>query len=134
MIVVLDASAAVGIVIGTTSVDTFGSIIANADLVIAPDLFTAEVCNAFWKYGKAGQLTTDACKNGVGRALALTDRLESSHTLHGEAFALALRYSHPVYDTLYLVLARRNSATLLTMDRRLAELARNLELDVISVA
>jgi predicted nucleic acid-binding protein len=36
-----------------------------------------------------------------------------------------------VYDTLYLVLARRNNSTLLTMDRRLAVLARKLEIEVV---
>jgi predicted nucleic acid-binding protein len=38
---------------------------------------------------------------------------------------------HPVYDTLYLVLARRNNAVLLTQDRRLAELGRLLDIEVV---
>jgi predicted nucleic acid-binding protein len=37
---------------------------------------------------------------------------------------------HPVYDSLYLVTARRTGSTLLTFDKGLAEMARKLKIDV----
>ena len=43
--------------------------------------------------------------------------------LQAEALALATHLDHPVYDCLYLVLARREVATLLSADQKLLELA-----------
>ena len=65
------------------------------------------------------------------QALNLPDRLEPSNALHVGGFCLACRHLHPVYDALYLVLARRNNALLLTLDRRLAALAEQLDIEII---
>jgi predicted nucleic acid-binding protein len=43
-----------------------------------------------------------------------------------EALALATHLDHPLYDCLYLVLARREVASLLSADRRLLELAKKV--------
>ena len=40
-----------------------------------------------------------------------------------EALALACHLNHPVYDCLYLALARREAAAVLTADKRLMALA-----------
>lgn len=42
--------------------------------------------------------------------------------LQAEALALATHHDHPVYDCLYLVLARREVAALLSADQRLLKL------------
>jgi predicted nucleic acid-binding protein len=47
-------------------------------------------------------------------------------TLLDAAMALAGRLLHPIYDCLYLTLARREEAVLATFDRRLAALATQL--------
>jgi predicted nucleic acid-binding protein len=47
-------------------------------------------------------------------------------TLLDAAMALARRLLHPIYDCLYLTLARREEALLATFDRRLAALATQL--------
>jgi predicted nucleic acid-binding protein len=128
---VIDASAAVGIVLAQPGTELFSPLLEQAALVIAPDLFVAEVGNTLWKYRKASLLPMARCEQALEQAMGLPDRIEPSSTLHLEAFALACRHHHPVYDTLYLVLARRNNATLLTLDRRLAKLAGKLEIEVI---
>lgn len=56
-------------------------------------------------------------------AADLVDHIEPDRTLLAEALALATHLDHPVYDCLYLVLARREVASLLSADRRLLELA-----------
>jgi predicted nucleic acid-binding protein len=131
MNIVIDASAAVSLVLGIPGSEICYAPLDQAELVMAPDLFIAEVCNAIWKYRKADLLPMDRCETVLEQALSLPDQLESSSVLHLEAFALAVRHIHPVYDALYLVLARRNNAAILTLDHRLAELARKLEIDVI---
>jgi len=131
MNVVIDASAAVGLVLAFPGTERFAAPLEQANLVAAPDLYVAEVCNALWKYRKADLLPIARCELAVEQALNLPDRIEPSGALHVEAFALACRHLHPVYDALYLVLARRNNALLLTLDRRLAALAEQLDIEII---
>jgi predicted nucleic acid-binding protein len=128
MNVVIDASAAVSVALAMSGSEIFFAPLDQADLVLAPDIFVAEVCNAVWKYRKAELLPMEQCERALEHALSLPDQFESGLALQREAFALASRHIHPVYDALYLVLARRNNAAILTLDRRLEELARKLEI------
>jgi predicted nucleic acid-binding protein len=131
MNVVIDASAAVGIVLLMPGTEIFTPLLEQAAMVAAPDLYVAEVSNAIWKYRKADIIPMVRCEWALEQAVSLPDRFESSSALYLEAFALACRHLHPVYDALYLVVARRTNATILTMDRRLAALAGQLEIAVI---
>jgi len=131
MNLVIDASAAIGLVLAMPGSEIFSAPLKQAALVITPDLFVSEVCNAIWKYRKADLIPMTRCEQLLEQALSLPDRIESSTALHIEAFALSCRHLHSVYDALYLVLARRNNAVILTMDRRLAILAEKLEIEVI---
>lgn len=131
MMVVLDASAAVGVTLMQPQAKPLISHLEAATLVLAADLFVSEVCNAFWKYRKANLLDREQAEQALATALELPDSIESSADCYQEAFALAVRHQHPFYDTLYLVLARRHTATLLTIDTRLAALANSLEIPVV---
>jgi predicted nucleic acid-binding protein len=132
MNVVIDASAAVGVVLALPGTEIFLPLLEGAAMVTAPDLYVAEISNALWKYRKADLLLLERCELLLEQAISLPDRIESSAALYQESFALACRHLHPVYDTLYLILARRINATILTMDRRLAALAGSLEIKVIT--
>lgn len=130
MNVVIDASAAVGLVLAMPGTESFTPLLEQAAFVAAPDLYVAEVGNALWKYRKANLLPMARCELALEQIVSLPDRFEPSSTLYIEAFALACRHLHPVYDALYLVLARRTNATILTMDRHLAALAEKLEIQI----
>ncbi|MDA3903823.1 MAG: type II toxin-antitoxin system VapC family toxin [Desulfuromusa sp.] len=130
MNVVIDASAAVGLVLAMPGTESFTPLLEQAAFVAAPDLYVAEVGNAMWKYRKANLLPMARCELALEQIISLPDRFEPSSTLYIEAFALACRHLHPVCDVLYLVLARRTNATILTMDRRLAALAEKLEIQI----
>lgn len=131
MNVVIDASAAVGLVLALPGTENFTPLLEQAALVTAPDLYVAEIGNAIWKYRKADLLSMEQCELALEQAVSLPDRLETSSVLYLEAFALACHHLHPVYDALYLILARRTNATILTMDCRLATLAGQLEIKAI---
>jgi predicted nucleic acid-binding protein len=131
MNVVIDASAAVGVVLALPGTKIFSPLLEEAALVTAPDLYGAEVSNALWKYRKADLLSMERCELLLEQALTLPDRIESSSALYQESFALSCRHLHPVCDALYLILARRTNSTVLTLDRRLAALAGLLEIKVI---
>lgn len=123
---VLDSSAALRIVLGTPEglmlIDTMDA----GELITAPAVFEAETANAIWKYLRAGVLETQTALEKLHEALALVDVMEDMRPLLDEALAEAERTGHPVYDLLYLVLARRSAATLVTFDRRLASLCDRL--------
>ena len=129
MIAVLDASAAVELILSRPAAEELSELVAKAELVLAPDLYVAEVSNALWKYTIASG-DSDGYTELLDDAVALTDELIDSVSLYREAFALSTQHQHPVYDSLYLVVARRNSATILTVDRRLRSLASTLQIDI----
>jgi predicted nucleic acid-binding protein len=124
MSLVLDASGAVNIVTGRDPGHRLSSLVAEAELVRAPDLIVSELTNTFWKYQRLGGVSRDQCSDALLKSMALVDVLVPTAELYEEVFDLACRTSHPAYDLFYLVLARRHAAILVTADRKLEELAR----------
>jgi len=86
-------------------------------------LMLTEVANALWRLQRAGQLEGAGLQQRFERAVALVDHIEPDRNLQAEALALATHLDHPVVDCLYLVLARREVAALLSADQRLLKLA-----------
>jgi len=120
---VLDASAAVRLILGDPAAAELEKVIRAAPLVLAPELMLTEVANALWKLQRAKQLAGLDPQQLLADASDLVDRVEPDRHLQAEALALACHLDHPVYDCLYLALARREAATLITADRRLQQLA-----------
>ncbi|MEA5474640.1 type II toxin-antitoxin system VapC family toxin [Synechococcus sp. CCY9201] len=120
---VLDASAVVRIIEGAEPAVRFQEAVLKADLVLAPELMLSEVANALWRLQRAGHLEADGLQERLSRAAELVDVIEPDRHLQAEALALACHLDHPVYDCLYLALARREAAVLLTDDQRLQQLA-----------
>jgi len=123
MTCVMDASAAVAIVLNRPEAEPFVEMLSTADLVISPDLYISEVTNAFWKYLKFKQLSKTICEQRLNTAIQLVDDFIKSSELYEEAFSLAYNTNHPVYDAFYLVLARRRDGILLTLDNKIKSLA-----------
>jgi predicted nucleic acid-binding protein len=134
----LDASAAVRTIIDAnpmpaSMVDTLDS----ADTILVPALFKTEVANALWKYVQHGDITAQDAAVRLKHALSYPDHQvdETSdprvQELTEEALSEACHLNHPVYDLVYVVLARRLSATLVTCDGRLAQVAQSLGVAVI---
>ncbi len=120
---VLDASAVVRIIEGAEQSAFFQEAVLKADLVLAPELMLTEVANALWRLQRAGQLAADGLQQRLSRAAELVDVIEPDRHLQVEALSLACHLDHPVDDCLYLALARREAAVLLTADQRLQQLA-----------
>jgi predicted nucleic acid-binding protein len=123
--VVLDACAAIRIVVASEQSSQYAAILAGADEILAPDLIIAEVTNALWKYCRAGLLTPMEVKEKLRDCLDLVDSFSELGPLALEALDLSLLLRRPAYDMFYLVLARRNGALLLTADDALRVHARN---------
>ncbi len=128
----IDASVAVRVALDHATHASIVDRLLAAEAIYAPSLFVVETANAFCKYVR-GKYISEADALAMHRsAVELIDRSIDSVELFPEAFVLASRWQHPVYDTLYLVTARRTSSALLTFDKALAELAGKLDIAVIT--
>lgn len=120
---VLDASAAIRLVLRGSDSQPLREELERATLVLAPSIYFSEVANGLWKYaGIAKELTVEDCSERFGEAQMLVDEVFPDEELIVEALHQAVEHKHPVYDLLYAVLARRTGATVLTRDGRLANL------------
>jgi predicted nucleic acid-binding protein len=120
---VLDASAAVRLILADPAAADLAERVGGAALVLAPELMLTELANTLWKLRQAERLNDLDPQELLAEARELVDRLEPDRHLQAEALALACHLNHPVYDCLYLALARREAASLISSDRRLNALA-----------
>ena len=86
---------------------------------VAPGLILIETANALWRYVRLERLSIDAACEAVGYVddeVAQVDDLD----LVRAAQRLGHAADHPVYDCLYVALALRLSAPLITADLKMA--------------
>ena len=131
MILALDASAAAEVVLARPKARFMGKAIEEAEWVLAPDLFVAELSNVLWKCHALAGMEAEECATRTEAGILLVDDFVPSGELWREALAEAAKSGHPVYDLLYLVVARRNGAALATCDRRRRELAKKLKVGLV---
>ena len=129
MKVVLDASASVELVMNLDRATEIENVLSRADTVIAPDIYISEIANIFWKYVSFYKLDYEYCLESLDNALQLIDNLYETKDLVVEAFAESYKRKHPVYDLMYMVLARRTGSLLLTIDGKLKELCINMGIE-----
>jgi len=131
MIAVLDTSAAIDLILHPSDNNAEAKILVEAKWVLAPTLYISEVSNVFWKYCNFQNLPQNKAEEGIELALKLPDSFADDRELYIEAFSMSCIIKHSVYDMMYLVLARRNNAILLTKDRRLKTIASNHDVRII---
>ena len=91
----------------------------------APTLIRLEAGNALRTITAQGGLTEEEARDAFALLLAAPVRLhEPDAGALADAFALALRLGHPLYDCAYLALASRLGTLVVTADRRLITVAR----------
>jgi predicted nucleic acid-binding protein len=127
---VLDASAAIHLVLDGKDSDAIDSRLGQAHIVTAPDLFTCEVANGLWKYVRRGDMTAGDAASHLEEALALAAGLVPGRMLAQEALAAASTYGHSVYDMMYAVLGRRQRAAVITLDAAFARVLHRMQVEV----
>ena len=120
--VVLDCCAAMAILEESPIGQALRASMLEGERVVAPTVFVPELGNAHWQTAKAGLLDPVMIEERINEGMDLVDEFVEVKGLIVEATQEALRYNHPVYDMLYLVLTRRNGATLFTLDKKLANI------------
>jgi predicted nucleic acid-binding protein len=131
MIAVLDANAAVEVVLQRPMAEKLTAHLSEADSVIAPTLFVSEVTNVFWKYQRLTDLSLQDCEQALEQTLALPDDFVDEYDFVREAFKLSCTLEHSAYDVMYLIAARRNNAVLLTLDKKLIKVAKECSIEVV---
>ncbi|HEY1935142.1 MAG TPA: type II toxin-antitoxin system VapC family toxin [Acetobacteraceae bacterium] len=119
MTLVIDASVALKWFLQEAGSDEAAALLDREDLLIAPDLIVAEVCNAGWKAVRAGTALAQQLEVAAARLPAVLDELVPLRALAADAAAASLALDHPAYDCFYLALAAQRDARLVTADRRL---------------
>jgi predicted nucleic acid-binding protein len=132
MTIVLDASAGIEIALNRSKADTFNQALLSASKVLSSDLYKIEVANVIWKYVKADLLEKVRANRTLELAQDLVDEYIDIAENNEEAMNESIRIGHSTYDLLYFTLARRYSATLITVDAKLKSIAQNAGIEVIS--
>jgi predicted nucleic acid-binding protein len=134
---VLDASAALAWLIhrvdpteAALAKQVFGAVQASAAQV--PALWYGEVANTLFVFERAKRLRiadSDAFLAGLSHLQITQDGLPGL-TLQARILDLGRKHNLSAYDSTYLELAIRRSATLTTFDRKLAEAARSASVKI----
>jgi predicted nucleic acid-binding protein len=59
----------------------------------------------------------------MNKTVTLIDDFIEAGELYQEAFSFSYQVNHPVYDSVYLICARRHNAVFVSADKRLNKLA-----------
>lgn len=122
---VLDASVAAKLVFKEDDSPQAIHFVETAESFIAPEIMRLEVSGAIIKKLRAKEITAEAaeicykCWSDV--ALQPRFTFYNDEELRGEAFALSVQARHPLYDCLYVALARTMDTHMVTADHRLIE-------------
>lgn len=90
----------------------------EADELIAPALWEAELANVVWMAARAGVISSDQAGSKLLLAGRLGVRSVSTRTLWQGALRRALDSGVAVYDTLFVELAEREDTRLVTFDNK----------------
>ncbi|MCL2826440.1 MAG: type II toxin-antitoxin system VapC family toxin [Eggerthellaceae bacterium] len=129
--IVLDCCAAVDIVRKTPEGNALRMLIVEDEMVVSSGLFPIEAASTMNKLVRVGVLEAPIAALLLRNAVDLVRTFVPITENYIEAFNEGRRLNHSVYDMLYFTLARRNAATLVTLDKRLREICEEQGVDCI---
>ncbi|MYF08763.1 MAG: type II toxin-antitoxin system VapC family toxin [Rhodospirillaceae bacterium] len=120
MRVVVDASVAVKWLIAEDDSVAARKLAADGEELHAPRLMASEIANAVWRRARLGEIGRSEASAMIASVPGMPVRWSADETVCADAVRLALALDRPVYDCVYLALAYRLEARLVTADRRFA--------------
>jgi predicted nucleic acid-binding protein len=120
---VVDSSVAIKWFAREPQADLAEAILASGREIHAPELLCVETANGLWKKWRKDQLAAGDVGPSVAKLRSLVDRWHLDGELVEDAAALSLSLAHPVYDCIYLALARKLRTVVVTADTRLLAIA-----------
>jgi predicted nucleic acid-binding protein len=131
MIVVLDCNAAIEIILKRERGAIFRQTIESSEKTIASEFFRIEAANVIRKYYKGNYIQKKDCDKLLELAENLIDEFVPISENNLEALNEAIRLDYSAYDMLYLTLARRTGALLITLDKALNRIAKKEGIETI---
>ncbi|MFW6159305.1 MAG: type II toxin-antitoxin system VapC family toxin [Planctomycetota bacterium] len=116
---VVDASVVAAAFFPEVDADAAGALLASETELHAPDLIYAEFANVAWKRHRRHEIDEQEADDLLADFLRLPLQITPCSELACVALSLALRTGRTVYDSLYLALAVRLDAVMVSSDRRL---------------
>ena len=117
---VVDASVAVKWLVAEDDADIAEELANGGHDLHAPRLMASEVANALWRKARTGEIGRRAAGILLADVQDMPVRWGADEILSANAARLALALDHPIYDCVYLALADRIGAKVVTADRRFA--------------
>lgn len=115
---VVDANVVVKWLVDENLAEEASRVLQSESELHAPRFLAAEVADVLWQKARRGEITPEA-------AGTLADSLDGmpliwadDETFLSHSVRLAIEIGHPAYDCIYLALARRLGAPLVTADMR----------------
>ena len=119
MRLVVDASVAVKWLIAEDDSNIARTMAAKGEDLHAPRLMASEIANALWRKARLGEIDRGDAGAMLASVPAMPVRWGNDELVCADAVRLALALDRPVYDCVYLALAHRIGATVVTADLRL---------------
>lgn len=100
-------------------------------ILMIPELALAEVAQVLWKKEQAGYIKPYEVDEIISAVLELPIEIIGHYDILLDALFLARHHDLTVYDSLFLALARKKKAELITADQKLKNVFKNsLDIDI----
>jgi predicted nucleic acid-binding protein len=86
-----------------------------------------------WKYNFLQNYPVDDLLHKIRHLIEMVDQFIKAEDLYEEAIPLACKLKHLTYDIMYLIVSRRKNATLVTLDSKLIDAAKMLDIPVAAI-
>jgi predicted nucleic acid-binding protein len=86
-----------------------------------------------WKCHILLNYPVDNLLHKVRHLIEIVDMFINAEDLYEEAIPLACKLKHPTYGIMYLIVSRRKNATLVTLDEKLVDAAKKLDIPVAMI-
>ena len=120
MRLVVDASVAVKWLVEEDYSEAADNMLDGRHELHAPRLMASEVGNALWQKVRRGEIERGLAGVLISAVSDMGVRWADDETICADATRLAVALDRPVYDCVYLALANRIGAILVTTDERFA--------------
>ena len=120
MRLVVDASVAVKWLVAEDGSEVARELAASGEELHAPRLMAAEIANALWRKARLGEIEPGDAGAMLAAVADMPVRWGADEAISADAVRIALALDRPVNDCVYLALAHRIGAAVITADIRFA--------------
>lgn len=121
MRLVVDASVATKWLVDEDHSGMARKLLEGDDEIHAPRLMASEVANALWNKTRRGEITRNEASTLLLAMPEMPVLWNADESVCADALRLALTLDHPAYDCMYLALAHRVGAAVVSEDSRFAD-------------